>query len=104
MHHDTHLATMPLGQLEAMALEVAARMNGTPAADATPGATGGGSAHRNLPEDVHRRFIEVRSALIERGIFDPVLIRFDTATAPQASTAAIAQQLTTVAEGLSGQG
>jgi len=100
MHQDTDHGTMSLAQLKTTAVEVAAQMNGLSGADATPGATGGGSAHRGLPGDVHRRFIEVRSALIARGIFDPVLIRFDTATAPQASTAAIAQQLRAVAEAL----
>ena len=100
MHHETSRGAMPLAQLRTRAQEVAAQMNGAAAADAAPGAAGGGSAHRNLPEDVRQRFIDVRSALIERGIFDPVLIRFDTATAPQASTAEIAQHLNAVAEAL----
>lgn len=99
-HHEAFRGAMPLAQLRTKAQEVAAQLNGAASADATPGATGGGSAHRNLPEDVRQRFIDVRSALIEHGIFDPVLIRFDTATAPQASTAEIAQQLTAVAEAL----
>lgn len=100
MHHATDHGMIPLAQLKTMALEVASQMTGVAGADATPGATGGGSAHRALPEDVRHRFIEVRSSLIERGVFDPILIRFDTATAPQATTAAIAQQLSAVAEGL----
>lgn len=100
MHHDTSRGLMPLAQLKTKALEVAAQMNGVAAAAGTAVPTGGGSAQRGLPEEVRQRFIDVRSALIERGIFDPVLIRFDTATAPQASTAEIAQQLGAVAEGL----
>lgn len=46
------------------------------------------------------RFIEVRSALFQRGIYDPVLVRFDSATAPRATTGEVAEQLATVAEGL----
>jgi hypothetical protein len=34
---------------------------------------------------LHERFIDVRSALFQRGIFDPVLVRFDSATAPPAT-------------------
>jgi hypothetical protein len=62
--------------------------------------TGGGSRHRHLPEDLRRRFIAVRTELFQRGIFDPVLVRFDTATVPQASTRQIAEQLRAVAESL----
>jgi hypothetical protein len=62
--------------------------------------TGGGSRHRGLPEDLRQRFIDVRGALFEIGIFDPVLVRFDSATAPQASTAEIADELGLVAAGL----
>jgi hypothetical protein len=46
------------------------------------------------------RFIEVRSALFQRGIYDPVLVRFDSATAPRAATEEIAEQLGVVAEAL----
>jgi hypothetical protein len=62
--------------------------------------TGGGSLHRGLPSDLRANFIGIRTALFQRGIYDPVLVRFDTATVPQASTAEIAQQLETVAAGL----
>ncbi len=65
---------------------------------ATP--TGGGSRQRGLPEDLRRRFIEVRTALFQRGVFDPVLVRFDTATVPQATTLAIADALAKLAEAL----
>jgi hypothetical protein len=62
--------------------------------------TGGGSRHRGLPEDLRRRFIAVRAELFQRGIFDPILVRFDTATVPQAPTQQIAEQLAAVADSL----
>lgn len=62
--------------------------------------TGGGSRHRNLPEPLRQRFIEVRAALFERGIFNPVLARFDTATVEQASTIEVAEELARVAQSL----
>lgn len=61
-----------------------------------------GSAHRKLPDALRKRFVELRGELHDRGIYDPVLIRFDTATAPQAETSRIAEQLDAVAESLSG--
>ncbi|HEX8154720.1 MAG TPA: hypothetical protein VF698_16430, partial [Thermoanaerobaculia bacterium] len=60
----------------------------------------GGSRQRGLPEDLRLRFIGVRSSLFQRGIYDPVLVRFDTASAPQAATSEVAEQLAKVAEGL----
>lgn len=69
------------------------------ASDPVP-ATGGGSRHRGLPEALRQQFIEVRGALFARGIYDPVLARFDTATAPQASTSEIGERLAAVAEAL----
>jgi len=33
--------------------------------------------------EVRQRFIEVRSELFQRGIYDPVLVRFDSATVPR---------------------
>jgi hypothetical protein len=62
--------------------------------------TGGGSRHRGLPEDLRQRFIDVRGALYEIGVFDPVLVRFDSATVPQGSTAEVAEELALVAAGL----
>lgn len=53
-----------------------------------------------LSPAVRAQFIAVRDALYRRGIFDPVLVRFDSATAPKASVAEVAAQLTTIAEGL----
>jgi hypothetical protein len=61
-------------------------------------ATGGGSRQRGLPEELRMRVIEVRGALYERGIFDPMLSRFDTASAPQATNEEIADELTRIAE------
>ena len=52
------------------------------------------------PSALRKRFIVVRAELCQRGIFDPVLVRFDTATAPRASIREIADQLMTVAESL----
>lgn len=53
-----------------------------------------------LPEDLRRRFIEVRAALFQRGLYDPVLVRFDSATVPKASTPEIADQLLLAASSL----
>jgi hypothetical protein len=53
-----------------------------------------------LPEALRERFIRVRTALVQRGIFDPILVRFDTASAPQASTKEVAEQLAAVASAL----
>ena len=62
--------------------------------------TGGGSRHRGLSEDLRERFLAVRTVLFQRGIYDPVLVRFDTATVAQASTREIAEELARVAESL----
>lgn len=59
-----------------------------------------GSAHRQLPEALRKRFIDLRGELHDRGVYDPVLIRFDTATSPQAETSRVAEQLVRVAESL----
>ena len=85
-------------ELKSMAAEVAAELQ--TAAGGEPAATGGGSRQRGLPEPLRERFIGVRAALFQRGIFDPVLVRFDTATAPQASTREVGEQLAAVASGL----
>jgi hypothetical protein len=49
---------------------------------------------------LRERFINVRAALFQRGMYDPVLVRFDSATAPRATTQEIAEQLATVATNL----
>ncbi|HEY0139662.1 MAG TPA: hypothetical protein VGF48_02140 [Thermoanaerobaculia bacterium] len=89
---------IPFEQLKSMATAVADELRN--AGGDAPASSGGGSAQRNLPEDLRSRFITVRAALFQRGIYDPVLVRFDTASAPQASNAEIAEQLATVAETL----
>jgi len=53
-----------------------------------------------VPEELRRRFIAVRAELFQRGIFDPVLVRFDSATVPRASTQQIADQLAAVVASL----
>lgn len=100
MNDDRRPIAIPLDRLKTMALEVSSALASAPAPGTPAAATGGGSAHRGLPEDLRLRFIDVRAALFQRGIFDPVLVRFDTATAPQASTAEVAQQLSAVAGSL----
>ncbi|MDQ3283945.1 MAG: hypothetical protein M3Q69_21280 [Acidobacteriota bacterium] len=46
------------------------------------------------------RFIQVRAALFERGMYDPVLVRFDSATVAKASVEEIAEQLQSVSDAL----
>ncbi|MCU1244750.1 MAG: hypothetical protein JWN02_660 [Acidobacteria bacterium] len=86
-------------ELKAMATEVAEALKAAEALPAMPPG-GGGSRPRNLPEGLRERFIAVRSALFQRGLFDPVLVRFDSATVPPASTAEVAEQLAAVAASL----
>ena len=59
-----------------------------------------GTAPEPLPEDLRKRFIDVRAVLFQRGIFDPVLARFDSATVPKASAQEVGQELAKVAESL----
>jgi len=42
----------------------------------------------------------VRAELFQRGIYDPVLVRFDSYTAPKASVSEVAEQLASVATNL----
>ncbi|HSP16651.1 MAG TPA: hypothetical protein VLV78_18035 [Thermoanaerobaculia bacterium] len=77
---------MSIDQIKAEAADVAGQMKG---AGAGP-----------LPRDLRERFIHVRTALLQRGIHDPVLIRFDSATVPQASAIEVAEQLSAVAASL----
>lgn len=53
-----------------------------------------------VSKDLRKRFIEVRSALYQRGIYDPVLVRFDSASAPRATPAEIGEELATLASSL----
>lgn len=61
---------------------------------------GGGSLHRRLPEDLRRRFVGVRQALFARGVFEPMLARFDSATVTPASNQEIGERLAAIAESL----
>ncbi len=86
------------GQIKSMAAALATDLRKAGAGAQEPSApTGGGSRQRGLPEELRQRFIEVRTALFQRGILDPVLSRFDTSTVPQATTLAIADALEKIA-------
>ncbi|HEY8133647.1 MAG TPA: hypothetical protein VII12_17345 [Thermoanaerobaculia bacterium] len=76
---------MTIDELKANAAEVAREL----------AETGG-----ELPKDLRRRFIAVRAELFQRGVFDPVLARFDTVTVPRPSTAEIAEELKLLVERL----
>lgn len=62
--------------------------------------SGGGSARRGLTDDLRHDFLDLRSALFQRGVYDPVLVRFDSATAPSATNGEIADQLEAIAGSL----
>ena len=51
-------------------------------------------------KELRARFVAIRAELFQRGIFDPVLVRFDSATVPQASPREIADALNLVASNL----
>ena len=97
-HEEARLSLTTMEEVKAAALSVAEALKAAAGGGAAP--PGGGSHHRGLPEDLRRRFIDVRTALFQRGIYDPVLVRFDTASAPQATTAEIAARLAEVASAL----
>lgn len=86
MKEEKNPFAMPVAEIKTMAASVAQQMKST-----APGA---------IPKDLRARFIMVRAALFQRGIFDPVLVRFDSATVAQASPAEVADQLTRVAAAL----
>jgi len=58
------------------------------------------AAGDSLTPELRQKFIAARAELFHRGIYDPVLVRFDSYTAPKASVAEVAEQLATVAESL----
>lgn len=70
--------SIPLDELRTMAAQIAEEMK---------------SAAEPLPHDLRERFIQVRAALFQRGMYDPVLVRFDSATAPKATAAEVGEQL-----------
>jgi hypothetical protein len=80
--HEKDPLAIPLDALADLAASVAPELRG----EITPA--------------VRARFIQVRSALFQRGIYDPVLVRFDSATAPRATAAEVADQLEQVAASL----
>lgn len=83
MHTPTPLDMTP-ETLTTMAAQLAAEMR----------------AAETLTPEVRARFIRLRTALFQRGLYDPVLVRFDSATAPRATTAEIAGQLETLSKSL----
>jgi hypothetical protein len=76
---------IPIPELKITAAEVAEEMKAAGSAVSGP---------------LRGRFITVRANLFQRGIYDPVLVRFDSATAPKASVEEIATQLEAVAASL----
>lgn len=83
-HHDRKLPiAIPLDRLKELAAAVANELR---SGEVTPA--------------LRERFIDVRAALFQRGIYDPVLVRFDSATAPPATKDEIAAQLEAVAQSL----
>jgi hypothetical protein len=73
-------------QIQEMARTLAAELN---QANAQPAA------------DLRDRFIALRTELYRRGVFDPVLARFDTATVAKASLAEVAEHLEATAASVS---
>lgn len=53
-----------------------------------------------ISPELRRQFIDIRAALFQRGIYDPLLVRFDSATAPRATDAEVAERLAEVAAAL----
>jgi hypothetical protein len=60
----------------------------------------GASTNRNLPPQLRALIVEVRGELFQRGVFDPVLARFDSATVPQVSLQELADELVALASNL----
>ncbi len=56
----------------------------------------------SISPELRTRFISARTALFKRGIYDPVLVRFDSYTAPKASAQEVGEQLAAVAAGIAG--
>ena len=57
---------------------------------------------RSWPAPLRKRFVELRTRFIQRGLNDPVLSRFDSHTVAQSSTEEIANQLAVIATQLGG--
>lgn len=61
-----------------------------------------GSRKRSIPPELRNRFIAFRTMLVQRGMIDPILQRFDSYTVEQAPTDEIAQRLREIAESFRG--
>lgn len=77
-----------LGELKSATASVAVEIAGVVAE----------SPNGPLPQALRDRFIAVRTELFKRGVFDPTLARFDSATVTQSSLREIAEELAKVAE------
>lgn len=100
MSQEVATTVMSIDEIKKGAAAVAAELRNVPASAKETTPPGGGSHHRGLPIALQKRFIDVRAALFQRGLFDPVLVRFDTASAPQAANAEIAEELAALAASL----
>ena len=55
---------------------------------------------KEISPALRKRFIAARTELFRRGLYDPILVRFDSATVPPAGLAEVASELRSIAEGL----
>ena len=84
MSQESRPISMSVDQIKSLAAGVAAEMK---------------SAEAMSPV-LREKFISVRAALFQRGIYDPVLVRFDSGTVAKAPVAEIATRLAEVAAAL----
>lgn len=77
---------------------LAAMLRESPASAST--APQGGSRHRGLPEDLRTAMVAARKILFQRGMFNPLLSRFDSATVAPASNSELADELAKIAESI----
>ena len=80
---------MAIEDLKATATNVASALRGSAA-----------KSNADLHAEVRAQFVAIRAVLFQRGMFDPILARFDSATVPQASPQEVADELTLVASNL----
>ena len=55
---------------------------------------------KELSPELRKRLIAARTELFRRGVYDPILVRFDSATVPRAGQAELAAELRAIAESL----
>jgi len=55
------------------------------------------SGGESMSAELRKRFVDLRAELFLRGVYDPVLVRFDSATAPRATVQEIAEELEKIA-------